>query len=378
MAVLIDGVDEVRPHYTEEVLQLLRILLKTEIRKILVTSRNSVKDQQEQELRQSYTLVPLSVEDQKSFLVMFWKQKCSHIEEGNPQIFADRVVELSSKHLSVREKNFMGIPLQSTLLAEVFEENLKKKSRTVELPEHINFALLYDLYVKKKWDIYLSEKKLSDRTKVSVLTDDDALRDIFIESHKGAALMAIFSTQQLEKLNDKNLLQKGLDLVKKIEKDLEKTGIIFGIIEGRPVFVHRTFAEYFVASLFCDNTIANQELMRDHLFESGFDGIRSMVDRILANKCPLHQAVLNSNFPHVEKLLKRKESITQKDRGGRTPLHVAVSCRRPELTRLLLQHGADVRSVDTLLGLSPVDYAPKMVDWQILSLMMEKRPDIRE
>ena len=83
-------------------------------------------------------------------------------------------------------------------------------------------------------------------------------------------------------------------------------------------------------------------------------------------------------MPHVERLLKTKESITLKDHDGRTPLHIAVSCRGPELIRLLLEHGADVSSVDTLLGLSPVDYASRMVDWQILSLMMEKRPDIRK
>jgi hypothetical protein len=70
------------------------------------------------------------------------------------------------------------------LLAAVLEENLNQKSRTVELPEPIHLALLYDLYVKKKWDIYLSEKKLCDRTHVNVLTDDDGLYDIFIENHK--------------------------------------------------------------------------------------------------------------------------------------------------------------------------------------------------
>jgi len=53
----------------------------------------------------------------------------------------------------------MGISLQSMLLAEVREENLNQKSRTAELPRHINFTLFYDLYVKKKWDIYLSDKK---------------------------------------------------------------------------------------------------------------------------------------------------------------------------------------------------------------------------
>jgi KaiC/GvpD/RAD55 family RecA-like ATPase len=72
MVKLIDGVDEVSSHYSEEVLQILRILSTTKIRKILVTSRNSVKDQLEQEFQcQSYTLLPFSVEDQKSFLVKF-------------------------------------------------------------------------------------------------------------------------------------------------------------------------------------------------------------------------------------------------------------------------------------------------------------------
>jgi hypothetical protein len=68
--------------------------------------------------------------------------------------------ELSSKHLSVREKNFMGIPLQSLLLAEMFEENLKQCSisSALELHENINIFMLYCLYVKNKWDIYLSDK----------------------------------------------------------------------------------------------------------------------------------------------------------------------------------------------------------------------------
>jgi len=360
MAVLIDGVDEVSPHYTEEVIQILRILNETKIRKIWVTSRNSVKDRLEEEFQcQSYSLLPFSAEDQKSFLVKFWNQKYPDTEEYYIESLASRVVELSFKHLSDNGKHFLGIPLQSLLLAEVFEENLKQcsTSTTTGLPENINIFMLYNLYVNKKWDIYLTDKKNSDRTNVNVLTDDETLYDIFIDNHKTAALMAILSTQHLEKLNDKNVLKKGADFLQKIDQGFEKTGIITDIIEGRPVFLHRTFAEYFVARRLCDNISESKTFMMDHLFESGFVVVRSMVDRILADKCPLHEAVLNTNMQHVANLLKRKESVTQKDRGGRNPLHVAVSCRNPELIRLLLEHGADVSSVDTLLGLSPVEYA---------------------
>jgi len=53
----------------------------------------------------------------------------------------------------------MGISLQSMLLAEVREENLNQKSRTAELPRHINFTLFYDLYVEKKMrHLYIKEK----------------------------------------------------------------------------------------------------------------------------------------------------------------------------------------------------------------------------
>jgi hypothetical protein len=75
MAVLIDGVDEVSPLYTEEVMQVLKILSKTEIKRLWVTSRNSVKDRLETELQcQSYSLGPFSEEEQKRFLVTFGKR----------------------------------------------------------------------------------------------------------------------------------------------------------------------------------------------------------------------------------------------------------------------------------------------------------------
>jgi predicted NACHT family NTPase len=97
MAVLIDGVDEVSPHYTEEVIQILKSLSETNIKRIWVTSRNSVRDRLETEFQfQSYSLVPFTEEDQKYFLMKFWKETCPEIEDDYLEKFANQVVKLST------------------------------------------------------------------------------------------------------------------------------------------------------------------------------------------------------------------------------------------------------------------------------------------
>jgi hypothetical protein len=65
MAVLFFNDTAATEIYTEEVTQILRILSETKIRKVWVTSCNSVKDKLEQEFQcQSYSLLTFSVEDQ--------------------------------------------------------------------------------------------------------------------------------------------------------------------------------------------------------------------------------------------------------------------------------------------------------------------------
>jgi hypothetical protein len=126
--------------------------------------------------------VPFSEEDENLFLVKFWKETCPEIEDDYLKNFANRVVKLSTEQLTVEDKNFMGIPLQSWLLAEMFEGSVKEYSTStaVQLPEYINIVTLYDLYVEKKWDIYLSDKKFSDRTNVNLHSDDVELHKSFI------------------------------------------------------------------------------------------------------------------------------------------------------------------------------------------------------
>jgi hypothetical protein len=127
MAVLIDGVDEVSPRYTEEVIQVLKILSKTKIKIIWVTSRNVMRDRLETELKcLSYSLVPFNEEDQKIFLVKFWNKTFPEKKEEYLENLVNRVVKLATEQLTVQDKQFIGIPLQSLLLAQMIERNLNQ------------------------------------------------------------------------------------------------------------------------------------------------------------------------------------------------------------------------------------------------------------
>jgi ankyrin repeat protein len=230
-------------------------------------------------------------------------------------------------------------------VTETFEENVKQcsVSRMVNLPQNINLVVLYDLYIIKNLDIYLPEENISNRPHVNVLNDDTALYDSLKDNHKALALVAILSIHHhLDKITDKTIPKIARDFLKKISEGVKKTGIITDVIDGRPAFQHRTCAEYFTALCLCDHKLASQTFLRYHKFVLGYSVARQMVDRILASDNRLQLAVPNTDVGEVEKLLSRKESVCHRGHGGRTALHVAVSCWSPEIIRLLLERGADV------------------------------------
>jgi hypothetical protein len=166
MAVLIDGVDKVCPFCTEEIIQLLELLFEKQNQGNLGVSKSN-RGQIKQEFEcQLFKLVPLSDEGQKSCLINFCNRKYLDPKGDYLKDLANGVVELSFRYLSDGEKKFMAGPLQGTLVAMIFKEDLKKcsASTSVELPEYINHVGLCDLYLNRKWDIYLSEKKFPNRT----------------------------------------------------------------------------------------------------------------------------------------------------------------------------------------------------------------------
>ncbi|PSN55708.1 hypothetical protein C0J52_09025 [Blattella germanica] len=375
MAVLVDGIDEVSPSYFNEVIKILIVLSKTKISKIWLTSRPFLKSELEYALGiTSYVLKPFNKEDQIKFLVKFWKNRFFSIDTSLLSRIATHSLEQLSKHLNGNEIDFLGIPLQSLLLAEIIEKRLQADGFNVVIDSRsLNLLILYDLYVDKKWQIYLQEKKNSDITNVNVILDEKDLYDIYIRNHEVAAMVSIFENEELKELQSSIVDSQWITFLKKIERGEEKTGMILRSHMGRPIFVHRTFAEYFAAKWFYNNFHSCKAFLRQRIFEPRFQVIKSIFDRLLAKDSPLHLAVLNNDLVGVRKILANDKNTTRQDKGGRTALHLAVTYSRINIIKLLLNHCVDFSICDSILEMSILQYGLNSKNFLALSLVMENK-----
>jgi plasmid stabilization system protein ParE len=112
----------------------------------------------------SYTLHPFSEKEQVLFLKKSWLRN-SNIEsiiQHLIQTFATALVRKLSHSISEKYKEFTGIPLQTRMKAEAFEEYfrlfyLSEKSER-ELPHKLDLLGLYRRFIKRKYYIYYTEK----------------------------------------------------------------------------------------------------------------------------------------------------------------------------------------------------------------------------
>jgi hypothetical protein len=112
----------------------------------------------------SYTLQPFSEFKQVEFLDKFWTDNLN-LEEMNQhllEIYAEVLIRKLAQSISDEDKEFTGIPLQTRMLAEAFEDDFKSfylsKKSEPELPQKLELLGLYGRFIDRKYDIYYREK----------------------------------------------------------------------------------------------------------------------------------------------------------------------------------------------------------------------------
>jgi hypothetical protein len=214
-------------------------------------------------------------------LEQYWNRRIQRQKQASPRDFAQELLKLSSRNFSDKDRQFTGMPLQTMMLGDAFTKEAENycSSGKVNLPKHFNLLALFKKFTEKKCDIYFREKNEMDTSKPKVRRD----KEIYINRHKISALMSLFSSDDLNRLleaGNANDLQSTLEFLQSGEA--QKCGIITEFINSKPRFIHRCFAEYFATNWSAENYANLKVFISTNLFNSTFEVVRNIFDRILS------------------------------------------------------------------------------------------------
>jgi ankyrin repeat protein len=199
----------------------------------------------------SYNLQPFSEGNQ--FLTKFWGQKewykkieNEEKEENNKKLkgYAKELIKKLDQSISDKEREFTGIPLQCHMLGEAFDEEVKIFCQTVEsipeLPFKLDMSELYEKFIERKYDIYLVQKGKAQMDNKTIKVLRKINFKIMRKDHQLMALKELFTEEQVAQLQ--NNRQTTFE-----PEELSGIGIVQVSHDGKLRFIHRTFAEYYVA-----------------------------------------------------------------------------------------------------------------------------------
>jgi len=369
--IMLDGFDEISPNYEETVIVLLQALRQTAVEQLWATTRPHLRNELEDKLQQlSYTLEPFSEENQIEFLKKFWslrdwftepENKDEEVEKNKLQIYAKHLIKKLANSISDKDRELTGIPLQTHMLAEAFDEKVKifymSAESIPELPFKLELLELYKQFIERKYDIYQEEKLQVSLSKVAAIEQRKRDLKIMEEDLHLLALKALFTEEQVAFFKNNGQCTFSVE-------QLTRIGIVQVSHDGKLQFIHRTFAEYCVADYLVNRLTEwkkNSEqvqtfILKDILLELNYKVIRVFIDGLLSrsnpsdevlkqcgsrihdlrNDCVLifHRAVVECNVNIVEKFLdslkaaEHTDSLVQlllaKDDLERTVLHMAA------------------------------------------------------
>jgi ankyrin repeat protein len=350
--------------------------MKTKVGRVWVTSRPVVREKLEKELSViAFTMKPLSLPCQEEMLLNCWMSKSS-AKKDDLVAYIKRL--LSHANGSVHDRNFTGFPLYIMMIATAFEQNVECGDFSV--PEKVDLFYLFDRFVERKLYIYQTEKKKDDITNSCVQDDHELLTEMFLSNFQRCALVVTLPSTMLRLLHDKKIEIKMKSFVRRVQAGKDKTGVVIAVVEDKPHFVHRIFAEYFTAHWFSENFESNRSVLEQILFDYSYRVVKDVFDRILTKDCPLHSAVLNWDIKCVESLLQDKCDVNSVDKGGRTAMHIIAAQGQvgliENITESLLKSGNRYNE-DNVLKWTPMRYAIKSGSWFVTERLLEREVDIR-
>jgi ankyrin repeat protein len=315
LILLFDGLDEVID-YKQKVIQLIDVLNRDcKLKKILITTRNHLKEELEDHFNTfSFNLNNFDDEDQKNFLAKYWRSLNLKRQERPTSVnkLMQTAEDLIKRIKSIPFKNLnqlIGIPLQTKMLADIYYEKVKNKEEFSNLIL-TNIAELYNEFIESKIKIQYEEK-----SKIEIYIDQDRFeeeKEKFYKNHIKLSTLILFENKN--KKDEEYFKEKD-------EKRIIKYGVIVAFTNGIPLFLHQSYAEFFLAQKSLQKIkeqIKNDKELKEVLYDERHFLIRKFLNDLLKKN--------ENQKEHKEKIKKdEKEDFSQE----------IENCCRENLTSLL-------------------------------------------
>lgn len=275
--LLFDGFDEVVPEQVNLAYECLEILLKLckKTARVWVTTRLHLLTELENYLNVlGFNIEPFGEPDQMRFFKSYWSEnETRQVDIDRISTFAQICLTKIKSMLNQKDEDIAGIPLQCLLIAEVFETDALGYADPANklIPAMPEPSILFE--IKSILDLYegLIQNRIQKFKKLfqHVLFDDRDMKLL----HAYHSLHLIYPGYA-QVFKDKVI----------INEDITKEIFNVGILEskkgtGQIRFIHRTFAEYFIAWFLahCMSTELWSDDLNNFLFQSIFSSTQDTV-----------------------------------------------------------------------------------------------------
>uniref|UniRef100_A0A2M4CVJ7 Putative ion channel nompc n=1 Tax=Anopheles darlingi TaxID=43151 RepID=A0A2M4CVJ7_ANODA len=348
LVLLLDGFDEIAPSYKEVMCQFLSYFKNFKgIRNIYLTSRPyNFKEQMKEVFVEAafFKLNPFSRQDKGLILIKMMKLKIDSAPVYITEIIdfykalcvivLGRLGDLSDNPLNLMMTIDIVIPLANQYVhfqnkkvsLQLLEDIEKIFKPTFIVEEFVNRMIRRHLYINYAVD----NKETNLLIEAGKLEKD--IEDMKLK-HGLLALWVLFDAcDQSERISKllahEERLPKGY--MHTTHEAAEKTGIINGVEDGIPIFIHRTFAEYLGAWWIVKkrmlSTVPQKSKHLTCLLEDMLktkSEILKHMHIILASDKPLHLAIVENDLTTAKSLLRdNSEPLSETDSGGRTAFHL--------------------------------------------------------
>ncbi|XP_049546735.1 uncharacterized protein LOC125957809 [Anopheles darlingi] len=341
LVLLLDGFDEIAPHYKDVVLKLLFHFDQFNgLRKMYLTSRPyGFKQLFKKAFKELafFQLKPLSLQNKGSMLYRMMKRKLNYTKIDTEEIvdFHKALCVLILYYLDEMSNVPLNLMMSVEMFLELAERYINCPLKTVNkelfeaMKDRSKSSFIIEKFVEMKIQlIYCKFGAKQDAVDNPILIDKHKEEIEKIKRQHGlVALWVLLSKDEVESILSASEMCEASDCMEHIQEAREKTGIIHGIKDGTPIFIHRTFAEYLAAWWVIQRQMEGKHKREIKIssLQSFWEenGLRKHVDKILAKDHPLHLAVIEHDWETIKSLVSGNlTTFNEKDGGNRTLLHL--------------------------------------------------------